>query len=100
MKIIHFKPVSIYTHPAIYQYEFGRMMGTERLYKIVCVACFLAFFAMLTWFLCQTPKIEESRPQRKALQKAFRIPNQLTSDEVYLDTSIQPRVIDCGSKPC
>lgn len=38
MKITNFKPVSIYTHPAITAYEFDRMRGVERLWKIMALA--------------------------------------------------------------
>lgn len=41
MKIRYFKPVSIYTHPSITEYEFERMKKVEKIYLICCLVGFL-----------------------------------------------------------
>jgi hypothetical protein len=56
MKIRYHKPVSLYTHPAITDYEFNRMKKVEKLYTTLCVVCFLAMMLSFPFILMSGAK--------------------------------------------
>lgn len=65
MKHKYFKPVSIYTHPVLSEFEFERMNGTERTYIAVCAFAFASFIGLLALLLIKSANAPQALPEAR-----------------------------------
>jgi hypothetical protein len=98
MKIRYHKPVSIYTHPSITEYEFNRMKKVERLYIIACIAGFMAIMFSFPCVLISSAK-ESKIPQEVPIVKTVLKPKPIAESdgEINVKASEFELKVDVGS---
>jgi hypothetical protein len=97
MKIRYHKPISVYTHPSITEYEFNRMQNIERLYLNSCAVGLMLLVFSFPCILISSAKEEKPQPPvvvEPTVQEPSSFPEVL--GEATLETTYAINV-DVGS---
>jgi hypothetical protein len=94
MKVRYHKAVSVYTHPAITDYEFNRMKKVERTYIISCMAAFTIMMFSFPCILISSAKeakhdpVSVEQPSKPSIKPAPEVEGEYTYDTTKFDIKV------------